>query len=169
MQNQPIPGSGVPTHDLVSSDFSKRRAFGISKYGVDHQHDNGRDHLLDLYEELMDAVIYARAEIEKRKACLPPSDPSERFAWIRPPWIDNPGPTDPDSPGEWPWVGDLFLAAIQFSDAKNSAKIWWEFAVLKLSETGLEYADSGDSYDSCDPSDIGWIARLPTPPKEGSL
>ncbi len=72
MNANPPPQVGVAPHtvDLVQADFTARKAFGLAKYGVAHQHDNGRDHLQDLYEELLDAAVYVRAEIEKRKVAL---------------------------------------------------------------------------------------------------
>ncbi len=63
----PQPGSAIPTVDLVIADFQERKQMGAAKYGIAHQFDNGRDHLVDFYQELQDAVVYVRAEIEKRK------------------------------------------------------------------------------------------------------
>jgi len=63
----PQPGEAIPTVDLVIADFRERKQMGVAKYGIAHQFDNGRDHLVDFYQELQDAVVYVRAEIEKRK------------------------------------------------------------------------------------------------------
>lgn len=69
MRKNPSPKKGKATHtvDLVLEDFKERKKAGVKKYGVAHQHDNGRSHLLDLYEELMDACVYIRAQLEKEK------------------------------------------------------------------------------------------------------
>lgn len=67
-QPDPKPGIAPATWDLVVADMKARDATGASKYGVRHQHDNGRDHLVDAYEEALDLAVYLRAEIEKRKA-----------------------------------------------------------------------------------------------------
>jgi hypothetical protein len=55
------------TMRMVMADIEEREKFGKEKYGTVHQFDNGRDHLIDLYQELLDAVCYVRAEIERRK------------------------------------------------------------------------------------------------------
>lgn len=41
--------------------YNARREMGIVKYGTPLQRGNGRDHLVDLREELLDAVAYATA------------------------------------------------------------------------------------------------------------
>lgn len=66
---QPPPrlGNATPTMALVRADLEERALMGLAKYGTPHQADNGRDHLIDLYQELLDACVYARAEIERRK------------------------------------------------------------------------------------------------------
>jgi hypothetical protein len=66
---QPLPqaGVGAKTWQLVIADMNERDEMGARKYGVRHQHDNGRDHLVDAYQEALDLCVYLRAEIEKRK------------------------------------------------------------------------------------------------------
>lgn len=80
-QPPPKPGTARPTWDLVVADLDERAAtlqllradaverdlIGAAKYGVRHQHDNGRDHLVDAYQENLDQGLYLRAEIERRK------------------------------------------------------------------------------------------------------
>lgn len=63
---RPKPGQAKSTVDLVIKDLKERKAFGLQKYGVVHQHDNGRNHLQDLYEELLDGAVYVKAEMLKR-------------------------------------------------------------------------------------------------------
>jgi len=67
-QPDPKPGDARETWELVIADMRERDAAGARKYGVRHQHDNGRDHLIDAYQEALDLVVYLRAEIEKRRA-----------------------------------------------------------------------------------------------------
>jgi hypothetical protein len=67
-QPPPTHGEATPTWALVVQDMKARDAMGGAKYGVRHQHDNGRDHLIDLYQELLDGCCYVRAEIERRRA-----------------------------------------------------------------------------------------------------
>lgn len=84
-QSAPVPNDGPSMHDLVikdimsrpvswdlsygraaylrqavADDLLDRKQFGWSKYGVLLQARNGRDALRDLYDELMDAAVYAR-------------------------------------------------------------------------------------------------------------
>lgn len=47
-QPAPLDGNAPATWDLVIAD-------------------NGRDHLVDAYQEALDLAVYLRAEIEKRK------------------------------------------------------------------------------------------------------
>ncbi len=67
-QPAPKPGTAPATWNLVMADMRKRDRMGAAKYGVRHQHDNGRDHLRDAYEEALDLAVYLRAEIERRDA-----------------------------------------------------------------------------------------------------
>lgn len=66
---QPLPQAGVAkkTWQLVVDDMWERDEMGARKYGVRHQHDNGRDHLVDGYQEVLDLACYMRAEIERRR------------------------------------------------------------------------------------------------------
>lgn len=66
-QPPPKPGVAVHTVDLVVADLWERKGVGIAKYGVAHQWDDGRDHLVDAYQESLDLTVYLRAELEKRR------------------------------------------------------------------------------------------------------
>ncbi len=55
---------------LVILDMKERRRHGIEKYEVPVRPDNGRDHLIDAYQEALDLCVYLRAEIEKRNLSL---------------------------------------------------------------------------------------------------
>jgi hypothetical protein len=67
-QGAPVKDTGAPSaHDLVIKDMEDRKAFGLQKYGTLLQHDNGRDHLVDAYQEVLDLAVYLRNEIERRK------------------------------------------------------------------------------------------------------
>jgi len=65
-QPLPVPNDGPSMHDLVIRDMEARKAFGLHKYGAILQANNGRDALTDLYEELIDALVYLRQLIEER-------------------------------------------------------------------------------------------------------
>jgi hypothetical protein len=59
-QPLPTPNDGPSMHDLVIKDMEDRKAFGLRKYGALLQANNGRDALQDLYDELLDAIVYVR-------------------------------------------------------------------------------------------------------------
>jgi hypothetical protein len=67
-QPPPKPGKAPHTIDLVVGDLWQRKQFGIAKYGRAHQWDNGRDHLVDGYQEVLDLACYLRSEIERRRS-----------------------------------------------------------------------------------------------------
>ena len=62
----PTPNDGPAICDLVIADMEERKRIGIKKYGTPLQAHNGRDALVDLYQELLDAVFYVRQSIEER-------------------------------------------------------------------------------------------------------
>lgn len=62
----PTKTDSTPVWDLVVADMRDRDKMGRDKYGTPLQHDNGRDHLVDAYQEALDLVVYLRAEIEQR-------------------------------------------------------------------------------------------------------
>jgi hypothetical protein len=68
-QAAPLPGdqSVLP---LVLRDFNARADIGYEKYRRPLQTFNGRTALIDLYQELMDAVLYCRQQIEERASIL---------------------------------------------------------------------------------------------------
>ena len=65
-QPAPTPNGRPAVWDLVVEDMRARDALGRSRYGTPLQAGNGRDALRDLYEELLDAAVYAKAEMEER-------------------------------------------------------------------------------------------------------
>lgn len=65
--NQGRPnGSGVPIVELVKQDLDARAAIGEKKYGQKLKANNGRDALVDAYQEVLDLAKYLRQEIEER-------------------------------------------------------------------------------------------------------
>ena len=83
MQPKPIGNDNPHMVDLVLQDNPKlnyllgkyyeiRKKQGITKYGVALQSHNGRDAVLDLRDELGDAVLYARQCIEEGKTGIEP-------------------------------------------------------------------------------------------------
>lgn len=65
-QDAPVVNDGAYIQDLVVADIETRKQFGINKYGTALQAHNGRDMLLDAYEEALDLVIYLRGALEER-------------------------------------------------------------------------------------------------------
>lgn len=66
-QPEPKPGQ-QDVADYVLRDIAERIEAGELKYGTKLQTFNGRDALWDLYQELLDAVFYARQAILERDA-----------------------------------------------------------------------------------------------------
>jgi len=69
-QSPPVPNSGRPIWELVIEDMRGRDAMGEKKYGTRLQAFNGRDALVDAYQEALDLVVYLRQAIEERR--VPP-------------------------------------------------------------------------------------------------
>lgn len=63
----PPAGSGTPMIDLVIEDLLERKEFGTAKYGEPLMAFNGRDPLIDLYQELIDTIVYVRQYMEEDK------------------------------------------------------------------------------------------------------
>ncbi len=65
---QPAPTESVDpaVWDLVVNDMKERDRAGFCKYRTRLKPNNGRDALVDLYQELLDAVVYCRQAIYER-------------------------------------------------------------------------------------------------------
>lgn len=70
-QPMPQPTTGADIWELVIADMHARNDFGTRKYGMPLRADDGRDHLVDAYQEALDLVVYLRQEIEARAAQNP--------------------------------------------------------------------------------------------------
>lgn len=66
VQPEPRPAGGRPIWELVREDMLTRDQVGAAKYGVRLQAGNGRDALLDAYQEALDLVVYLRQALEER-------------------------------------------------------------------------------------------------------
>lgn len=60
-------GTGVDVCKLVQQDLELRIELGKSRYGERLTTFNGRDALLDAYQEVLDLAVYLRQEIEERR------------------------------------------------------------------------------------------------------
>lgn len=67
IQEQPNPsGDGTAVWDLVIKDMRSRDQIGRERYGTPLQTHNGRDGLVDAYQEVLDLAVYLRQELEER-------------------------------------------------------------------------------------------------------
>lgn len=65
---QPLPlGNGAEIAALVKADIEARAVIGEAKYGQRLRANNGRDPLIDAYQEALDLCMYLRQAIEERK------------------------------------------------------------------------------------------------------
>lgn len=65
--HEPAPtGSGQVVLDLVRADFEDRAKAGFEKYGTMLRADNGRDALMDAYQEAVDLCMYLRQALYER-------------------------------------------------------------------------------------------------------
>lgn len=62
----PIRNDERPVWELVIEDMRARDQFGRKHYGTPLQSHNGRDALMDAYQEALDQVVYLRQAIEER-------------------------------------------------------------------------------------------------------
>lgn len=68
IQDQPPPkqNASKPIWNLVIADMQERDKVGRERYGTPLQAHNGRDALIDAYQEALDLVVYLRQAIEER-------------------------------------------------------------------------------------------------------
>lgn len=66
-QSLPTPNGSTPIWELVIADMKQRDNVGRQRYGTPLQANNGRDALLDAYQEALDPVVYLRQAIEERE------------------------------------------------------------------------------------------------------
>ena len=64
----PILTAETPVWELVIADMQARDHAGRERYGMPLQASNGRDHLVDAYQEALDLCCYLRAEIARRES-----------------------------------------------------------------------------------------------------
>lgn len=59
-----------PHLEAFVADMAERDRLGRERYGTPLQADNGRDHLVDAYQEALDLCVYLRAEAERTPMVL---------------------------------------------------------------------------------------------------
>lgn len=65
-QPKPVANDGIPVWELVIADMKERDRIGRERYGTPLQAGNGRDALVDAYQEALDLAVYLRQAIEER-------------------------------------------------------------------------------------------------------
>jgi hypothetical protein len=60
------PNNNLSIHDLVVADIKDRKFMGLAKYGAILQAQNGRNALIDAYQEALDLACYLRQMIAER-------------------------------------------------------------------------------------------------------
>lgn len=65
-QPAPTASTGRPVWELVIEDMRQRDQTGRRRYGVALQAHNGRDALVDAYQEALDLCVYLRQAIAER-------------------------------------------------------------------------------------------------------
>lgn len=76
-QPMPIKNSFPYVHDLVAKDIAARGELGKRRYGTKLQPFNGRNALLDAYEEVLDAAVYLKQALLETELEVPDAeDPS---------------------------------------------------------------------------------------------
>ena len=63
----PVKNDNPPIWDLVVEDIKERDSIGEKKYNTRLQGFNGRNPLIDAYQEALDLVVYLRQEIYERE------------------------------------------------------------------------------------------------------
>lgn len=66
-QPMPIPNDRPVVHEQVINDLRDRLTVGIERYGTPLQPFNGRDSLVDAYQEALDLAVYLRQRIEEQQ------------------------------------------------------------------------------------------------------
>ena len=68
IEDQPEPqlSDGPPIVDLVVQDLEERKRVGIERYGMPLRAHNGRDALVDAYQEALDLTVYLRQTLQER-------------------------------------------------------------------------------------------------------
>jgi hypothetical protein len=65
-QAAPVVNDRPCIQDMVIADIEARKAVGLQRYGTLLQPFNGRDALMDAYQEALDLCQYLRQAIEER-------------------------------------------------------------------------------------------------------
>lgn len=70
----PKPSAGPAIWDLVKADMDERDRIGTTKYGQRLTAGDGRNSLVDAYQESLDQSVYLRKAIEESKPVFTPEE-----------------------------------------------------------------------------------------------
>jgi len=65
-QPPPVRTGGGAIQNMVIADIEARKQVGLERYGTLLQAHNGRDALMDAYQEALDLAVYLRQALEER-------------------------------------------------------------------------------------------------------
>lgn len=71
-QPDPVPNGERPLWEMVVEDMVERDRVGRERYGTPLQAGNGRDAVVDAYQEALDLVVYLRQVIEEGRPPVAP-------------------------------------------------------------------------------------------------
>jgi len=74
IQPAPVHNESRPIWELVIEDMKARDNLGRQKYGTPLQANNGRDALVDAYQEALDLAVYLKQSIVERDVPGPPTE-----------------------------------------------------------------------------------------------
>lgn len=66
-QPPPTPSDHPAVWDMVIADMKERDRLGVEKYGVRLKPFDGRDSLVDAYQEALDLAVYLRKKIYEQR------------------------------------------------------------------------------------------------------
>ena len=82
MREMPRTNGYGHVHELVLADMAERDKVGRARYGVPLTAGNGRDHLVDAYQELLDHVVYLAAWLDERGITPSNKDTIDKHGYI---------------------------------------------------------------------------------------
>lgn len=71
-KNMPVAPGQEPLRDLMTREMEARREIGLDRYKHPVQTGNGRNFVIDLFQELMDALVYFEGWIAELEAIPSP-------------------------------------------------------------------------------------------------
>lgn len=146
----PPVGEGTVILPLVLADLSERAKHGREKYGTMLRAHNGRDALVDAYQEAMDLVMYLRQAIEERGGLTLDTRCPSAFAVedrrgsviAELPCTEDKGHGDVHANGWCHWTGDTVNTAKRITRCETCEK--WD--ALNWHDGGLHCRHGEDAY-----------------------